>query len=354
MKTNSISKIDAIDDILDVTLIEPKLKHPTIFQKFDELKEGESFTIKNDHDPRPLHYQLLAERGEIFDWIYKENGPEVWLVKITKKLLKNAGTAAGNASTKNPVFNNIMEDSTDRKVGEIASENPVAINIFKKYGIDFCCGGDKTLKEACNLAGIDEDIIASELNKANSAKFNGTAVSATNNTERFNEWSISFLIEYIIQNHHSFIRKHIPEITEYLEKINNVHGEHHPEIKTINELFAEAASTLIIHLDKEEKDLFISIKDIENDLRDNKNLKISTTLDEIKKAKLEHEHIGDIFKKIENLSSNFLIPEDACASYSHTYKLLKEFYDDIRIHIHLENNILFKKALEFKTKDVTL
>ncbi len=264
-------------------------------------------------------------------------------------MLKNACTAAGNVSIEDPVLNNVTEDSADRKVGEIASENPVAIDTFKKYGIDFCCGGDKTLKEACNLAGIDEYIIISELNKANSAKFNGTGGSVTNNTERFNEWSISFLIEYIIQNHHSFIRKHIPDLTEYLKKINNVHREHHPELKAINELFTEAALALMIHLDKEEEYLFISIKDIENDLRDNKNLKISTTLDEIKKAKLEHEHIGDIFKKIENLSSNFLIPEDACASYSYTYKLLKEFYDDIRIHIHLENNILFKKALEFKT-----
>jgi regulator of cell morphogenesis and NO signaling len=321
------------NNILDVTLIEPKLKHPTIFQKFDELKEGESFTIKNDHNPKPLHYQLLAEKGKIFDFIYEEKGPEVWIVKITKKILKT--NIIGSSSVHD------LKIDMSAKVGDIVAEDPAKIDIFKKYGIDFCCGGDKTLKEVCVLANIDEEIFKNELLNEESLNLDKTS----GHNERYNDWSISFLIDYIIFIHHTFARRQIPEITEYLDKIANVHKSH-LELKIINELFIKAASTLLFHLDKEEKDLFKHIKDLEG--LKGTELNTLTVAEEIKEAINDHEYVGEIFKKIESLSSNFLIPEDACASYSYTFKLLKEFYDDIRMHIHLENNILFKKVLNLE------
>ena len=342
--------------ILDVTAIEPRLKHPTIFKLLEELKEGESIIIKNDHDPKPLHYQLLAEKGEIFDWQYLENGPTEWVVKITKKKLNDRETG-------------VLDKLSGASVGEIASDNPKKIEVFKKYGIDFCCGGGKTLKEACEMAEIDENMIITELNNMNNS--DDKTISHNENTflnQKTKDWSIDFLIDYIVNIHHTFLRIHLPEATEYMEKVAGVHGDRHPELIKIKELFMKMASTLIFHLDKEEKDLFPhikSLKDAPNEImKENiesaykggtqyagKGMVInadakSAVLKEIQDTIYEHEYVGHILKEMDFLSSRYLVPGDACASYKYIYKLLNELTDDIMIHIHLENNVLFKKINE--------
>ncbi len=127
-------------EILDVTQIESRLKHPTIFNKFDDLEGGEAFIINNDHDPKPLYYQLMAERGQTFTWDYLENGPEVWRVKIVKNGLVN-----------------------DETIGEMVTKDFRKAQVFKKFGIDFCCGGKKTIKEVCAKKGIDASQVEKEL-----------------------------------------------------------------------------------------------------------------------------------------------------------------------------------------------
>jgi len=112
-----------IAEILDVTKIEPRLKHPTIFQCFDALSAGETFTILNDHDPKPLYYQLLGERGNIFTWNYLEQGPDWWRVVLTKP------APAAKIET----------------VGQIVAKDIRKAEVFKKLGIDFCCGGKKSV-----------------------------------------------------------------------------------------------------------------------------------------------------------------------------------------------------------------
>ena len=115
-----------IENILNVTLLEPRQKHPTIFVRFDELKEGETLTLHNDHDPKPLYYQLLGERGNIFNWEYLEQGPVWWKVNITKRIT----------------------GESDETLGQIAAKDLRKAKVFKKYGLDFCCAGKKTVKEA--------------------------------------------------------------------------------------------------------------------------------------------------------------------------------------------------------------
>src|SRR5690606_9100747 len=128
--------------VLDVTQIEPRLKHPTIFEQFDALERGEHFIIHNDHDPRPLYYQLLGERGNIFTWDYVETGPETWRVEIA-----------------NPA-------APEETVGEIAAKDMRKADAFKKLGIDFCCGGKKTLKEAAAEAGLTEAQVEEALKRS--------------------------------------------------------------------------------------------------------------------------------------------------------------------------------------------
>jgi len=110
-----------VENILNVTVLAPKDKHPTIFVRYDALQEGESLTIHNDHDPKPLYYQLLGERGNVFTWEYLEEGPEWWKVKIRKRI----------------------PGENDETLGEIAAKDLRKAEVFKKYGLDFSCGGKK-------------------------------------------------------------------------------------------------------------------------------------------------------------------------------------------------------------------
>src|ERR1035437_9816642 len=187
----------ADETIINVPEIEPKLKHPTIFQVFDGLAGGKSLVIHNDHDPKPVYYQLLGERGNIFKWEYLEQGPEWWKVKITKNV-------AGEK---------------DETVGQIAAKDIRKAEIFKKYGLDFCCGGKKTVKEACAEKGLDVTKIEQELQHAEK--------NPTGRPLPYNDWALDFLADYIVNNHHNYIRKTLPEISGYALKVAQVHGAHH-------------------------------------------------------------------------------------------------------------------------------
>ena len=179
----------AAENILNVTLLEPRLKHPTIFNHFDELLEGESLTIHNDHDPKPFYYQLLGERGNIFTWEYLEQGPEWWKVKISKRITGE-------------------EDET---LGQIAAKDLSKARIFKKYGLDFCCGGKKTVKEACKEKGLDVTKIEQELQQTD--RLPGFRPLP------YNEWSLDFLADYIVNTHHSYVVKNLPDIRAYATKV---------------------------------------------------------------------------------------------------------------------------------------
>jgi len=304
-------------ETLDVTVIEPKLKHPTIFQKFDMLKEGESFIIHNDHDPKPLYYQLIGERGNIFSWKYLESGPEFWEVQIKK-----------NDSTSEPT------------IGELVAKDFRKAEIFKKYNLDFCCGGKKTVTQACNDKKVDYMTIEKEL----------TALDAMQATpsQNFDEWNLDFLVDYILNTHHDYVKKSIPVLLEYTHKVAKVHGSSHPEVKTIAQKFDEAAEELSGHMCKEEQILFPYIKQLFL-AKSNKLQTPYTAFGTVKNPihMMEHEHdvVGDIFKEIRELSNNYTPPEDSCATYKVSYLKLKEFEEDLHQHIHLENNILFPKSI---------
>lgn len=197
-----------VENILNVTLLEPRQKHPTIFVRFDDLKEGECLTIHNDHDPKPLYYQLLGERGNIFNWEYQAQGPEWWIVKITKRI----------------------SGENEETLGQIATKDLRKAQIFKKYGLDFCCGGKKTVKEACAEKGLDVTKIEQELQQADKI--------TTSRPVPYNDWTAGFLADYIVNTHHSYVRKNLPDIAAYAQKVTQVHGNRHPELLRINQLVA--------------------------------------------------------------------------------------------------------------------
>lgn len=323
MHYNNLKMQVATDDILNVTLLEPRQKHPTIFDRFDQLEPGESFAILNDHDPKPLYYHLLQERGNIFTWEYLDQGPEWWKVKISKRI----------------------PDDQMETLGQFVAKDIRNAQIFKKFGIDFCCGGKLTLEEACREKGLNISEVERELQQADKLP--------AYRPLPYNDWSLSFLADYIINTHHRYVVKNLPEIRNYAEKVMNVHGSRHPELGPIRRLVEEVYNELMTHTVKEEKVLFPYIKELETTAAGQQPMHAAhfgTVQNPINMMEMEHESVSQALAKIRNLSNNYSLPEDACASYSLLYRMLDEFEEDLILHIHLENNILFPKAVELEKK----
>ncbi|HEY6913607.1 MAG TPA: iron-sulfur cluster repair di-iron protein [Paludibacter sp.] len=228
-----------------------------------------------------------------------------------------------------------MENYKDLKVGEIVTRDFRAAEIFKNVGIDFCCGGNQSLEEACKEKKIDSSLLETEL-----AKLQNTTVNAMHN---FNEWGLDFLCDYIVNTHHKTVLNLLPQLTFYTQKIADVHGDNHPELIEIASLFSQINNELLQHLDKEEEVLFPAIKSVlKTDAAESKE----TVISEITRMTGEHEFAGGAMDRINVLSDNYSVPADGCSTYQVTYKLLEQFEDDLHIHVHLENNILYPKALK--------
>lgn len=231
-----------------------------------------------------------------------------------------------------------MKNSRDIKIGEIVTRDFRAAEIFKNAGIDFCCGGNQSLEQACKEKSIDISLLEAEINK-----LDNTTVNALHN---FNEWNLDFLCDYIVNTHHKTVLRLLPQLTVYTQKIAEVHGAHHSELIEIATLFRQINEELLQHLKKEEDVLFPAIKDV---LNTNSSASKEIVISEIARMKGEHEFAGGAMDKINVLSDNYSVPSDGCNTYRVTYKLLEEFEDDLHIHVHLENNILYPKAVNLAT-----
>ncbi len=305
-------------EILDVTAIEPRLKHPTIFEKYDSLLAGESFVIHNDHDPKPLYYQLLAERGNSFTWHYIEEGPQFWKVSIKKN----------------------QTGETEPTIGDLVTKDYRKAEVFKKFGLDFCCGGKKTLTKACREKGLDVLRIEKELKAIDEQPLIPS--------QDFNQWNLDVLAEYIINTHHKYVLQAIPVIFQYTQKVAKVHGERHPEAVEIAAKFLIVVDELNRHMMKEENILFPYIKKLALAKRNNEQAESSpfgSIENPIRMMEAEHDEVGDVMDQINKLTNSYAPPADACTTFRLSYAKLKEFEDDLHQHIHLENNILFPKAI---------
>lgn len=312
---STAEKVEGDGHILDVTKLEPKRKHPTIFEHFDNLKEGEYFVIHNDHDPKPLYYQMLGERGNVFSWEYLEQGPKWWKVKIRKR-------KAGE------------EDAT---LGEIAARDLRKAQVFKKYGLDFYCKGKKTVKELCAEKGLDVTKVEQELQQVDKEQ--------SHSSMRYNDWSLDFLADFIVNTHHSFTKKNLPDIQTYAAKVFEVHGASHPELKKVHELVEFISNNLSINMANEEQELFPKIKQLVKDKTAPQTLRESLKA-EITATENEHKVLSRYLQDLHQETKAYSVPQDACASYTLLYNLLKALEEDLFLHLHLENNILFPKALK--------
>ena len=233
-----------------------------------------------------------------------------------------------------------MEIQTDTTVGEVVRFNFKAAQLFDAYSIDFCCGGDISLSKACNDTGNDVNKLMIELDVLLKVKD-----PETNYIEGL---ELDKLSDYIVDRHHSYESENIPFLQQKLQKLCDVHGSSHPELFKINELFGQIAGNLSLHMKKEELLLFPLLNKAARILKEGSSdpdnaRKIQQTIDE-----LEEEHVseGNRFKEIAKISDNYTVPPDGCNTFQVTYRTLQEFEQDLHRHIHLESNVLFKKASE--------
>jgi regulator of cell morphogenesis and NO signaling len=230
-----------------------------------------------------------------------------------------------------------MEEIQNKSItiGDIVARDFRTASIFKGAGIDFCCGGKKTLAETCAEKGIDQDALMEKLENAESVP--GTII------HDFNEWQPGFLCDYIVNVHHGYVRKSLPDLVFYTQKIAKAHAEHHPELLEVADLFTQVNSELLQHMKKEETLLFPAVKELFSSGSEKAKQTINA---EITLLLGEHEFAGGAIDRISAITDGYKLPEDACSSYRIAFDLLEKFGDDLHTHVHLENNILFPKTLD--------
>ena len=237
---------------------------------------------------------------------------------------------------------NVLENKT---ISEIVAEDYRTAKIFESYKIDFCCNGNKNFKDVIDAKKLDSEKIITELNSLKNQDINDSM--------DYNSFELDLLADHIERKHHRYIEEKTPDLKQYLSKLCNVHGDNHPELFEINKNFNESAGELAMHMKREELILFPYIRKMVSAKQKNENIgppPFGSVENPIQAMMSEHEIEGERFKKISQITNNYTVPDDGCNTYRVTFSLLKEFEEDLHLHIHLENNILFPKAIEYEKK----
>lgn len=235
-----------------------------------------------------------------------------------------------------------METLDEITVGELAAQDYRKVEVFKRHGVDFCCGGKKSLARVCSEKGINKELLEKELHLAET--------SAKLPSQDFYSWDAGFLSDYIVQTHHQYVIRAMPLIFEYTQKVSKVHGVQHPETVEVANLFAKVMDDLNRHMMKEENILFPYIKQLAESKKSGQAIQPSfgTVQNPIRMMEYEHEAVGEFMEEIRKATLNYSLPADACNSFRYAYSKLQEFEEDLHQHIHLENNILFPKAIQLE------
>jgi len=232
----------------------------------------------------------------------------------------------------------------NKTVSEIVRDDYRTSDVFKKYGINYCCSGQVTLLEACSSRELDYNKLLGELEEA-------TRNIHVSNALQFNQWKLDFLIDYIINVHHSYQKMSLPAIETDLISFVDGHSKKYLELERILKLFQKLSLLILPHNRHEEEIIFPYIKQIENTHRRKEtygNLFVRTLRKPLSHIENEHEEITNVLEEIQTLTHNYTAPAHACTKHQVIYKKLREFHEDMMQHKHLENNILFPRAIELE------
>jgi len=234
-----------------------------------------------------------------------------------------------------------MNLDTSRTVRELAAEMPNATRIFEKFGIDYCCGGSQPLRVACERNKISLNDVLRSLEDANVA-------NEAAQTPDFQKAKLKELVAHILATHHGYVKQEVPRLKQLLVKVVAVHCAGHPELAAVQRTFAAVADELLAHMMKEEMVLFPYIEELEEAVDEGKrppHAPFGSISNPVRMMESEHESAGKALEEIRMLTSAYTPPESACFSYRTLYSALQTFESDLHQHVHLENNILFPRAI---------
>ncbi len=237
-----------------------------------------------------------------------------------------------------------METITEKTVREIALENPASMPVFESLGIDYCCGGQRRLDDASRSAGVELDHLLRLIDQA------GRDANAPVSPD-WGARPLADLIEHIVNRHHAFVRQEIPRIEALLIKVSGKHGPAHPELHKIDALFRAMGQELSTHLFKEEHVLFPYIERMERAAAHGgprPQACFDSVTRPIANMIAEHDDAAALLQKIRELSAGYTPPAGACPTFQALYRALNDFERDLYQHVHLENNILFPRAIEME------
>jgi regulator of cell morphogenesis and NO signaling len=241
-----------------------------------------------------------------------------------------------------------MTTTAERTVREFALGNPGAIRVFEKLGIDYCCGGKKSLDEACRAASLNIGEVLASIEELSQP----IAATETDKEQNWHPAPLATLIAHIQNKHHKYTREEIARLCPLFEKVCSVHGSKHRELFEVYESFKGLAQELGAHMMKEDMVLFQYIGRVEAARAENRSV-VPVPFGSVKNpvSMMEHEHdsAGNALRAMKQASNGYSAPADACISYQTLYRVLAEFEADLHQHIHLENNILFPRAIAMET-----
>ena len=238
-----------------------------------------------------------------------------------------------------------MKITKENNIGQLVADDYRMASVFQKHNIDFCCNGNRTIEEACTENNLNADNLILDLD--------AILLDESNKNLDYDTWPIDFLAQYIEQKHHKYVEAQIPVLKGYLKKIIAAHGNRHKELHDILDFFEGTASDLTLHMKKEELMLFPQVRKMFKSHKEGAEIVLppfGSFENPIGAMMKEHTDEGERFRQIRALSNNYTPPADGCNTYKVTFKLLEEFEKDLHLHIHLENNILFPKAIDLEKR----
>jgi len=224
------------------------------------------------------------------------------------------------------------EQWDERTVGEVVAEDYRRAAVFQRYGIDFCCGGGRTVRAACERAGAEYEALARALSAA------AERDAAPEGSSDPRSWELGALADHIVREHHGYVREVLPVLRQFTAKVARVHGARHHELNEIRMLVDELALEMERHMEEEETILFPRIATLTSPANSEDLPGVIVPLED------DHDRAGAAMARIRELSGGFRPPVDACTTYRATYAKLEEFEADLHRHVHLENNVLFPRA----------
>lgn len=294
--------------VLDVREVDKRFRKKIILNLFDDLLDAQQLELISDHSLAPLNKLFQKEKHGFFSWSDLESGPELWRISIRKT------------------------DALNLTIIDIIKKFPFAIDILEERGIPYYKSGNKKLIDISKDArSIYEEIKLSK--------------QLLVNPLRTDRWSISFTIDYIINNHHTYVKEKIPELESLIDHLVQAHSATHPQLPMIRERYAEFRAELKDHMNDEENIVFPSYKKLEKALFENKFEEVIDFDDAISWMEEDHILTGASLKTMRNFCNNYVAPKESSPGFKILYEELKKFEYDLHFHMYLENNVLFTKVV---------